>query len=232
MSNNEVSAGGLLGALREAFNFGPKKPPEVPAVTTTAPMAGPTPTETLTPADFTPIPEPTATMVPPELTATPALTAETAVPATRDELPDWLQAGEGEAVVEAPLPEQAMPVVETSADAVEAPTPLLATEAPVASLETRAETDPFATSREFNEYMETIRQAQEALASGTVLNPENKRKALIAVARSNSLLPKLPSDVLKSVLLMRAVASGNPKFGRNDFQLEMLAAMDVIKGKK
>ena len=225
MSNTEVSAGGLLGALREAFNFGPKKPPEVPAVTTTAPMAGPTPTETLTPADFTPIPEPTATMVPPELTATPALTAETAVPATRDELPDWLQAGQEEAVVDAPLPE--VPAV-----VVKAPAELPAVEALALPPEERIESDPFATSREFNEYMETIRQAQEALASGTVLNPENKRKALIAVARSNSLLPKLPSDVLKSVLLMRAVASGNPKFGRDDFQLEMLAAMDIIKGKK
>ena len=77
--------------------------------------------------------------------------------------------------------------------------------------------------------METIRDVQAVLASGVALSPESKKQALIAVARANSLLPKLPGEVLKSVLLMRAVASGNPRFGRDDFQLEMLAAMKVIK---
>ena len=89
--------------------------------------------------------------------------------------------------------------------------------------------NPFTTIKQFNVYMETIRDVQAVLASGVALSPESKKQALIAVARANSLLPKLPGEVLKSVLLMRAVASGNPRFGRDDFQLEMLAAMKVIK---
>lgn len=112
----------------------------------------------------------------------------------------------------------------------EAAPELPAVEAPASpTTEAKAESDPFATSREFNGYMETIRQAQAVLASRIALTSEEQKKALIAVARSNSLLPKLPPEVLESVLLMRAVASGNPKFGRDDFQREMLAAMDVIK---
>ena len=221
MSNTEASAGGLLGALREAFNFGQKKPAETPAAVAT---------ETPTPADFIPTPEPTATMTSPGPTVTeiPVPTAEFSAPSD-SELPDWLQGGKEKAEVEAPLPETSASVQTL---APEAPSALQAIEAPAVPPEAKAESDPFATSREFNGYMELIRQTQEVLASGAALNLKDQRTALIAVAKANSLLPKLPPEVFKSVLLMRAVASGNPKFGRDDFQLEMLGAMDIIKGKK
>jgi hypothetical protein len=118
----------------------------------------------------------------------------------------------------APAP---LPVVE--APAVEVPAPM------AAAAEVKVEDDPFATNREFNGYMGTILNAQQVLAMGVELDYKDQKKALIAVAKANSLLPKLPPEVLKSVLLMRAVASRNPKFGRDDFQKEMLAAMDTIK---
>lgn len=94
----------------------------------------------------------------------------------------------------------------------------------------KVEVDPFAGIKEFNGLMETIRQAQETLASGNALAPDQEKQAKIAAAKANSLLPKLPPDVLQSVILMKAVSSNNPKYGRNDFQREMLAVVDIIKG--
>lgn len=141
-----------------------------------------------------------------------------------EDLPDWLTPSSPGAS-DFPAAEAAEAIAPPPA---EVPTP----EAPLPvapTVEAKAEGDPFETIREFNGYMETIRQAQVVLANGIALTPEEQKKALIAVARSNSLLPKLPSEVLESVLLMRAVASGNPEFGRNDFQKEMLTAVDVIK---
>ena len=234
---------------------------EAPAPEPTPTMA-PQPTATEVPVSIADTAAPPASelpdwLTPPEVVApVPAAQAVELPP-----LPDWLKQalpGWSEQKVEVPAlaPEAPAPTTaaavpseeleylekeearlaaekkQAPAPAPDTPAPLSAVEIPVVLTEAKVEVDPFATNREFNEYMETIRQAQEALASGIVLNPEDQRKALIAVARSNSLLPKLPPEVLKSVLLMRAVASGNPKFGRNDFQLEMLAAMDVIKGKK
>ena len=226
MSGEQVSAFNLLDSLKKSFGFGEKKPPEVPAVATAPPTVSPT--ETSAPADFTEPPEPIPTMTPPgesPATETPAPAVEFPVsPASG--LPDWLQAGQEEAVVaptfEAPAPETLAPLPTVEVQTMEVPVQTVTPEAQV-------ESDPFATSREFNGYMETIRQFQEILAGGAALDSEGQKQALIAVARANSLLPKLPGEVLKSVLLMRAVASGNPRFGRNDFQLEMLAAMVAIK---
>lgn len=220
MSDKETraSAGGLLSYLYEAFGS-KKNKPEAPAVKAEALPATVEATETpLMVAAPAPESIPTMMLPGPTVTETPMPVVETAAPAVRDELPDWLQAGEAEAEVEAPLPE------------VPALAPVLVPEVPPAfTPEAEVETDPFATSREFNGHMEIIRQFQEVLAGGTALDSVGQRQALIAVARANSLLPKLPGEVLKSVLLMRAVASGNPRFGRNDFQLEMLAAMEAIK---
>ena len=94
----------------------------------------------------------------------------------------------------------------------------------------KVEVDPFAANKEFNALMETIRQAQEVLAAGATLTADQEKQAKIAAAKANSLLPKLPPDVLQSVILMKAVSSNNPKYARNDFQREMLAVVDIIKG--
>ena len=115
------------------------------------------------------------------------------------------------------------------------PWPPIEVATPVASIisepeSAKIEVDPFATNKEFNGFMETIRQAQETLASGNALAPDQEKQAKIAAAKANSLLPKLPPDVLQSVILMKAVSSNNPKYGRNDFQREMLAVVDIIKG--
>ena len=57
-----------------------------------------------------------------------------------------------------------------------------------------------------------------------------KNRQKLRPLKGNSLLPKLPLDVLQSVILMKAVSSNNPKYGRNDFQREMLAVVGIIKG--
>lgn len=176
-----------------------------------------------------PVLEPAPTTMPPESAATKMPSAQESASASG--LPDWLSAPSAVEPIPAPMPEAPevwispeapMPVPEVAPElpAVESPAPIP---------EVKVEVDPFALNREFNGYMETIRQAQAVLASGIALTSEEQRQALIAVARSNSLLPKLPPEVLESVLLMRAVASGNSKFNRDDFQREMLAAINVIK---
>lgn len=251
------SASELLNSIQETIGLKKKKPPEalaaapmpveslrVPPVVSVTPapeagqavtpgpiVTGAPPAQELVPAAATPASSelPDWLSAPSAVEPTPAPTMESAVaPAAT---PDWLK-GEKTAVEEswppvplAPLPESEAPVVETPA--VEAP--VVGAPVPVAAVEAKTEADPFVVNREFNGYMETIRQAQAILTSGFALTPEEQKKALIAVARSNSLLPKLPPEVLESVLLMRAVASGNPKFGRDDFQREILVAMDVIK---
>lgn len=206
------NASELLNSIQESFGLKKKQPKEGPA-------AG------------------TLPVVPAETSALPEMPAAPIV-APAGELPDWLSAPSPVEPVLAPLPEPEVPVVEAPvAPAAESPAPVLeaAPELPAVEVqapipEAKAESDPFAINREFNGYMETIRQAQAVLSSGIALNPEEQRNALIAVARSNSLLPKLPPEVLESVLLMRAVVSGKPKFSRDDFQREMLGAMSVIKG--
>lgn len=253
--SEKISAGGLWESLKGKFNLGPKKSGEVslagvraPAVAPVETIAGATPeptTITLSGPTAVEVSTPQAVefQVPPAAELPDWLTPPE--PTAFSELPDWLkhpvEAGASvQTVVEAPAPtpaavapdvleylgeqEAKLPAVEVPA--VEVPAPV------VAAAEVKAEDDPFATNREFNGYMEIIRNAQAVLATGIELDYKDQKKALIAVARANSLLPKLPPEVFKSVLLMRAVASGNPKFNRNDFQLEMLGAMDVIKGKK
>lgn len=225
---------GLLDSLRKSLNWRPKKPTETPtAVPPPAGVSSLPEAVGLVPADApglarrpeSPPPEVTSASLPqaplPEVLVP---TAEAPSSSGADNnLPDWLRSlreEQEEEVVPAPIPTPETPPV------------LPVAEAPAPPPEAQVAGDPFATNKEFNGYMETIRQAQTVLASGTALSSEERRQALISIAKANSLLPKLPSEVLKSVLLMRAVASRNPKFGRNDFQLEMLAAMDVIKGKK
>lgn len=236
----KISAGGLFDSLKKTFGFGPQHPTEAPVALETP--AAPSPAPVLEPAPAMAAPGPAATEAPPAQEPAPAAV----IPAS-SEFPDWLSASADTEPILAPEPAappvMEVSVVETPAVAVEAPMPALeapsalsVAEAPVveapipaAAVEAKIEADPFSVNREFNGYMRTIRQAQAVLASGIALTPEEQKKALIAVARSNSLLPKLPPEVLESVLLMRAVAAVNPKFGRDDFQLEMLAAVDVIK---
>lgn len=145
-----------------------------------------------------------------------------------DALPEWITEAEAEKAGEVPLP-----MTEPFAPAApqeSAPAPALPqAEAAPAAPEVKAEVDPFARSKEFNGYMETINNAQGSLGSGIALNPEAQKQALIAVAKANTLLSNLPVEVVRSVILMRAVAANKPDFSRSDFQREMLAAMTVIK---
>ncbi len=211
----KISAGGLLQNIKETFGLG-KKPQAEAAVV----PQGVEPQPVTPVADEAPPVSPIA-----EVPAPPAVVVES-VPATPEGLLDWLR-GEEEAVAPAPapLPEPATPpspIVEVPV----APAPEVEVSAPGAE---RAEVDPFASLKEFNGHLENVKSALATLAGGAELSAEQKKQALIAAARANSLLPKLPGELLNSVLLMRAVASGNPNFGRDDFQREMLAAVDSIR---
>lgn len=238
------SASGVLEALGQAFKWGKSEPvktvaaAQAPALVEEIVVPAPvTPAEEASPDWLTPpvveeqvdrvvLKESSADTVVHPAAAQTVIGLKLAEPSVVEEpgIPDWLK-----------VPH---PLAEDSKQKTLGPDDFLPKEkaeaSPVViiskSEEEKAEVDPFAGIKEFNGQMELIRQAQQLLTSAGILSSEGARQALLAVAKANSLLPKLPEDLLKSVILMKAVASNNPKYGREDFQREMLAVVDQVRG--
>lgn len=205
----QPSAGGLLNSLRESFsNWGPKKPVEAPAVVAATPTAVPTET----PAEFTALPESTPTMMPlgPTATETPTPTAELSIPSD-SELPNWLQGGQEEAKVEAPLPEAS----------VSAPT--LAPEA--------EKTPEQLAIEQFEEALLSADDTLTKLRAGESLDETQLRAAKAAAAKANGSVRNLPERYLRVLLASRRLGE-NRDYTRMDFQKDMLAAIRVFNQTK
>lgn len=229
MSNTEASAGGLLGALKEAFNFGPKKPSEAPAVEV-APLTA-APTET--PAEFTAPPEPTSTTMPqPSSTEAPTPTAVSSAPS--EELPDWLRGPYYEEPVQAPLPEEQVveaPVVEVEATAA-VRAPMSAPEASSALPAVEVEKNPEQLAiEEFEEELLSADDTLTKLRAGESLDETQLRAAKAAAAKANGSVRNLPERYLKVLLASRRLGE-NRDYTRMDFQKDMLAAIRVFSQTK
>jgi hypothetical protein len=231
------SASGLLESLKSAFSWPDAKKAVVPVEEVAAPIPAPAEAEEAAPDWLTP---PAVDEAPSQVvlaqssadTLAHPVAAPTVVGLKLPEasiveepgIQEWLQAPH-------PLAEDSKqktigPFDPWPPKEIEASVPPIVSEPE----KVKVEVDPFAGIKEFNGHMELICKTQEFLGRGGGLSAEERKQVLIAVAKANTLLPRLPKEILDTVILMRAVAANNPKFGREDFQREMLAVVDQVRG--
>lgn len=125
----------------------------------------------------------------PAVIEVPAPAVATAVPTLIDEFPDWLQGGQGEAVVaptfEVPLPETEAPA---PIPAPEAPPALTVAEAPAPSSEARAEVEP-----QISVPVESVPEAVGEAPAAPGLEPAAELVSVAAEAAAQ------PADLVESV---------------------------------
>lgn len=97
--------------------------------------------------------------------------------------------------------------------------------------EVRAAPEPNELMGEVGTYLAKIVRAKQLAASGA-LDKATRTEALQAAAKANTMIRRLPSDMLSIILGLEAIVSNNPGFSLADFQKKMVtSARELLKAR-